>query len=72
MEQSSNALALEQLKLGYTMKYLDKEKVEAFLHSRESRKISLPDVAFHIAQWLEKGEWQDVQPLAAECWGLAA
>lgn len=70
MEQHSNALALSQLNLGMVMKNLNKQDVEIFLESRDSRSVSYPDVALLLAKWLERGLWHDVAPLVEECWNM--
>jgi uncharacterized protein (TIGR00661 family) len=70
MEQHSNALVLENLKLAMVMNTLNHESVKTFLHSYECKKLDFPDVAYHIVQWIEKGEWSDVETLAEECWSL--
>ena len=71
MEQYSNALALARLNLGMAMHSLDQEVVREFLEAQEAKKVVFPDVALLIAQWLERGEWQDVASLAEACWSLA-
>lgn len=70
MEQHSNALALIQLNLGSTMNTLNHEDMGKFLTTPNARSVLYPDVALLIAQWLEKGQWQEVAPLVEECWNL--
>ena len=70
MEQHSNALALSQLNLGKVMPTLNKEDVGEFLGMQKAKTIVYPDVALLIAQWLEKGQWQDVASLSEKCWSL--
>jgi uncharacterized protein (TIGR00661 family) len=68
MEQSSNALALEQLNLGMAMNTLDQKVVSRFLTSSSSKKVAYPNVAEIIVQWLENGQLNNIDSLADECW----
>ncbi|MFT7560353.1 MAG: hypothetical protein ACI93R_002271 [Flavobacteriales bacterium] len=71
MEQLSNALALEQLDLGMAMDSLDPNIVREWLDNGKGQKITYPNVARSIAQWLSKGEWdnpESLKNLVVELW----
>ena len=55
MEQLSNALALESLKLGDVMHDLDDVSVARWLESDHHHTIQFPDVAKTVVEWLMKG-----------------
>ena len=68
MEQLSNALALEQLALGLSMKTLDSNIVDTWLKMSSTRRIIYPDVAEAIAQWIAKGNWNSTKALSEDLW----
>ena len=68
MEQLSNALALATLKLGLTMDQLNREKVQEFLELPAGIPIKFSNVARMVAEWLEAGNWEDVEGLAQKTW----
>ena len=55
MEQISNAFALKQLGYGHTMYELDANVVEAWLYNRRSVRVTYPNVAKIIVQWILNG-----------------
>jgi len=55
MEQISNATALEQLGYGYVMNDLDTSKIEAWLYSTHAVRITYPNVAQLIVEWIKDG-----------------
>ncbi len=69
MEQISNALAIAQLNLGGVMTDLDRNAVVQWLESPSPEPMGYPDVARLIAEWIGRGEWQDVRELARNAWG---
>jgi uncharacterized protein (TIGR00661 family) len=69
MEQSSNALVIGQLKLGHVMSKLDTMKVVRWLDSSPTRSMGYPNVARLIAEWVDRGHWEDIRGLAQEAWG---
>ena len=69
MEQISNALAITSLNLGMAMKRLCNFQVAQILGHPPGAPISFPNVARMIAEWIEKGEWEDVEGLALKAWG---
>jgi uncharacterized protein (TIGR00661 family) len=68
MEQSSNALAIDLLKLGMTMKTLDENQVSNFLKSSSVIPAGYPDVAAMIAAWITKKRWWDMDRLVRDAW----
>jgi uncharacterized protein (TIGR00661 family) len=68
MEQASNAFAISELKLGMIMKKLDQAAVEQFLAAPSIEPIRYPDVARLVAEWIESGNWEDLEELARSAW----
>lgn len=55
MEQISNAAALQQLGYGHIMHDLDIATIEHWLHSRHAIRITYPNVAQFLVQWIKEG-----------------
>ncbi len=72
LEQTSNALALQVLKLGDTMNTLNAENVQAWLVRNTVPAQGYPDVAQLIADWIGRGNWQDTGSLVARAWAQVA
>jgi uncharacterized protein (TIGR00661 family) len=70
MEQASNAMAIDLLKLGMTMKILDRSIISAFLKSASPAPMGYPNVAAMIAHWIGRGKWGDTDRLVDEAWSL--
>jgi uncharacterized protein (TIGR00661 family) len=70
MEQACNALAIDVLKLGMTMRNLDRNVVSQFLKSTPASAMGYPDVAAMIAEWIGRGKWWDMGGLVKEAWAL--
>jgi len=70
MEQASNAMAIDMLKLGMTMKILDRNIVSEFLKSNPLVPMGYPDVAEMIALWIGRGKWGEMDDLVKDAWGL--
>ncbi len=70
MEQSSNALAIDLLKLGMAMRKLDGNIVSQFLKSDPQAPMGYPDVASMIAEWIGKGNWGDMDDLVKNAWAM--
>jgi uncharacterized protein (TIGR00661 family) len=70
MEQESNAMVIDMLKLGMTMKRLDGNIVSEFLKRNSSSPMGYPDVAAMITEWIGSGEWGDMDGLAERTWAL--
>jgi uncharacterized protein (TIGR00661 family) len=68
MEQLSNALALSYLKLGMVMDRLNAMRVAKFLNRPASVPVRIPNVARLVAEWIESGQWDDVEGLARKAW----
>ena len=77
MEQISNAAALEQLGYGHTMFDFDAQTIERWLHDAKAVRVTYPDVAKLLVQWLIDGKpamddefiervWRDVQVLGVD------
>jgi uncharacterized protein (TIGR00661 family) len=56
MEQCSNALALDRLKLGEVMDELDAAIVAQWLAKSHSTQLRFPDVAGAVTEWLMQGD----------------
>jgi len=74
MEQISNAAALEQLGYGHAMFDLDSAVIEDWLHDPHAVRVTYPNVAKVLVQWLREGMpeiqkdfvesiWNDVEVL---------
>ncbi|MBW2432508.1 MAG: hypothetical protein JRF36_02825 [Deltaproteobacteria bacterium] len=68
MEQASNAHVISELNLGMVMKKLDQNAVEQFLEKPSVPPVRYPDVARIVAEWIESGNWEDVEGLARSAW----
>ncbi len=68
MEQASNALALDQLKLGVATQQLSEAIIKEWLNNFEAKKIDYPDVAKHIAQWIMAGDLSSQDALIENLW----
>jgi uncharacterized protein (TIGR00661 family) len=68
MEQSSNALAIDLLKLGMSMKTLDGNVVSEFLKNSPLSPARYPDVAAMIAAWITRKRWWDMDGLVRDAW----
>ena len=55
MEQISNAAALQQLGYGHTMFELDSQTIEDWLHNPHAVRITYPNVAKVLVDWLQAG-----------------
>jgi uncharacterized protein (TIGR00661 family) len=57
LEQLSNALALELLQLGQVMQSLDSATIETWLERSKATRVTYPDVAEAVVEWLLEGEF---------------
>jgi uncharacterized protein (TIGR00661 family) len=55
MEQISNAAALEQLGYGHTMYDMDANVIGKWLHSPHAVRVTYPNIARVIVEWLKNG-----------------
>lgn len=55
MEQISNAAALQQLGYGHTMTDLDSAVIEHWLHENHATRVTYPNIAKILVQWIQDG-----------------
>ncbi len=55
MEQISNAAALKQLGYGHTMNDMDPAVIEDWLHDEHAVRVTYPNIARVIVQWIKDG-----------------
>lgn len=55
MEQISNAMALHQLGYGTTMHSIDTKTIERWLYVNRAIRITYPNTAKHLIQWIKEG-----------------
>ena len=67
-EQESNALTLEQLGYASTMDSLDQGVLGEWLQQSTAHKITCPDTAQAIVDWVMDGDWKDSAPLIESLW----
>jgi len=68
LEQTSNALALERLKLGWAMHSLDRGRVQAWLTSSAHPRVAFPNVAQAIVDWLSSGRQESLHGFVRSVW----
>jgi uncharacterized protein (TIGR00661 family) len=68
VEQESNALALEELKLGTVCKKLDQALTATWLESDQQAGMNFPDVIQDIVDWIDSGQLDSVPELVREVW----
>ena len=68
MEQISNAAALKQLGYGHTMFDIDSLTIAEWLHHPHAIRVTYPDVAQILVQWLKDGSPQIDQAFAEQVW----
>ena len=77
MEQISNAAALKQLGYGQTMNTMNSETVEAWLKNHSAVRVTYPNIAKIIVNWIQQGMpkidhdftqqiWNQVQVIKSE------
>ena len=78
MEQASNAVALQTLGYGQMMHKIDAAMIEQWLYATKAIRITYPNTARHLVQWIKDGMppidqswchqiWADVKILPVEC-----
>ncbi|MDC0610619.1 glycosyltransferase [Vibrio sp.] len=67
-EQQSNVATLEMLGLASTMDKLDPSVVRHWLDEQSGEKVSYPDVANAITEWVLSGHWDNHQQLCESLW----
>ena len=68
MEQESNAMALELLTLGSSMSSLDITATAKWLASSASCRVTYPDVAQYLVNWITSGRKQSVDEISFLLW----
>lgn len=68
MEQLSNALAIEQLKLGMCMDSLDRTSLQHWLTNFSGKRIIYPNVPDALVKWIINGNWDKTDQLVNELW----
>ena len=68
LEQASNAMALSALGWGSVMKDLEQKAVEEWLGKPQNEPAGYPDTAKMIADWIEDGNWEDIEGLSQKAW----
>ena len=77
MEQASNAAALVELGYGQMMKTVDRANIEQWLYETKAVRISYPNTARYLVQWIKNGMppidqswckqiWSDVKVVPVE------
>ncbi|AWB66560.1 glycosyltransferase [Saccharobesus litoralis] len=67
-EQSSNAHTLALLGLADVIDDLDMDAIESWLQKSYSGKVRFPSNPQPFAEWILKGEWDNIQPLKDKLW----
>ena len=68
MEQLSNALVIDNLKLGTVMYKRDSSFVERFLAEPQNTPVNYPYVAELLAEVIDKSLWNGLDPLVKKAW----
>ncbi|UJP04555.1 MAG: glycosyltransferase [Nitrosomonas sp.] len=55
MEQTSNAMALHQLEYGKMMHRVDQNTIAQWLHTTQAVRVTYPNTAKHLVQWIKAG-----------------
>jgi uncharacterized protein (TIGR00661 family) len=68
MEQLSNAVALNKLKLGLSMDSLDRPILERWLKDFKGKQVIYPSVPDALAKWIQAGNWENTDGLVKQLW----
>ncbi|MEM4248649.1 MAG: glycosyltransferase family protein [Candidatus Nanoarchaeia archaeon] len=68
LEQESNALAIQQLKLGISERKLTCDSLRNWLENFNSNGYLYPQCAPEIAKWIESGNWHKISVLSEKLW----
>jgi len=68
MEQSSNALALQQLGFGMSTSKIDQKSIAHFLAKGSLRQVNFPNVPELLANWLKQYPHQPLESLVERAW----
>lgn len=72
VEQEANALAIQELGLGWARRTLDGGTVARWMESALPPRRPWPPVARLVAQWIHLGDWKSLDTLVERCWTRAA
>jgi uncharacterized protein (TIGR00661 family) len=73
IEQLSNAMALEALSYANVVRNLSQSTVRRWLENEEtSWRVSYPDVADAVVNWLEDQEAESIEDLSARLWQMTS
>ena len=67
-EQESNVIALEELGYASSMRELDPEIIGEWLNQKTAVKMTCPDTAQSLVDWIMAGEWTDTSELVKDLW----
>ncbi len=67
-EQESNVIALEELGYATGMNELDGSVLQEWLKQNTATKMTCPDTAQAMVDWIMKGEWTDTSELVRDLW----
>ena len=67
-EQEANAMSIELLEYGTKVKKINEEVLTKWLKTKSKIKINYPNVAKDIANWINKGNFEDSYQLVKEAW----
>ncbi len=68
VEQESNAVALEQLKLGHWMSEMNADNITAWLDMPAIKPCNWPQVMGPLADWIGAGDWGNHDALCEQFW----
>jgi uncharacterized protein (TIGR00661 family) len=68
MEQLSNASVIRDLRLGLVMDKLEEKYVERLLKKSPAAPVKYPYVAGMLAEYIDRGDWGDIDELSKEAW----
>ncbi len=68
LEQESNALALTEKNLGWSMSTLDPDSVARFLNADAIQPQNYVNVARELALWIGSGDSGNLEELSRRCW----
>lgn len=68
IEQESNALALEELDYGMTMKNLEREILGEWLSRPDREPLCYSKTVDYITEWITKRDWEDIQKYVDAAW----
>ncbi|MCG3729902.1 MJ1255/VC2487 family glycosyltransferase [Vibrio cincinnatiensis] len=67
-EQQSNVATLDLLGLANSMEFLDASAISQWLNESHAERVTYPDVASAVADWVINGAWNDHSELCDRLW----